>query len=326
MEHATIWRYKCLWWMIFAMISLFFISYATAHDKVAVIPLMKEAPLEPYAPLAAVSPLDSAYSIGTYVVLDRDTGLYWQKKDDNTTRSWYGAWDYCQDMALNVGSGPAWGPPVTDWRLPTVDELMSIVDYETYNPAINETAFPETNQSQYWSATTSAGDSGEAWFISFSGGGGSLMDKPSENYVRCVRGFFARDSTFRNNGNGTVTDLATGLTWQRQDDNLPKEWTMAVSYCQALSFGGKTDWRLPTIRELASIVDYRVNDPAIDSGAFPGTKGGIDPTRYWSATTSAGDSGEARCVYFGNGGIYQNSKSATLYVRCVRRLSDPHRI
>ena len=120
-------------------------------------------------------------------------------------------------------------------------------------------------------------------------------------------------SPFKDNGNGTVIDLATGLTWQQQGGNTKRGWTEAVSYCQELSLGGKTDWRLPDIKELQSIVDYRIVSPAIDTRIFFGTLG-----YSWSATITASDSGKAWSVYFTPGEIISFIKSNFFYVRCVR--------
>jgi hypothetical protein len=120
--------------------------------------------------------------------------------------------------------------------------------------------------------------------------------------------------TFKDNGNGTVTDLATGLTWQRQDDNVGRANNgPAAAYCQGLGLA-RGGWRLPTIKELRSIVDDRVYGPAIDTEAFPGTNSSF----YWSAAADASDSGNAWLVHFGNGNVSSSNKSNTLYVRCVR--------
>ena len=120
--------------------------------------------------------------------------------------------------------------------------------------------------------------------------------------------------TFKVNGNGTVTDLATGLTWQRQDDNVTRANNgPAVAYCQELDLAGD-GWRLPSIKELQSIVDYRVFLPSIDTDTFPGTKS----LSYWSATAYVGDSGSAWSVYFDGGAVLKGVKSGNGYVRCVR--------
>ena len=75
------------------------------------------------------------------------------------------------------------------------------------------------------------------------------------------------------NGNGTVSDNATGLMWQqdtaRDGGNYDAmTWEEALAYCEALNLGGLTDWRLPTIKELRSLVDYGEYNPAINKTFF----------------------------------------------------------
>src|SRR3990167_9252666 len=83
---------------------------------------------------------------GNGTVTDSDTGLIWQKEDDNTTRTWESAITYCEGLSLSY----------TDWRLPNIKELKSIVDNTKDSPAINKIYFPNTNSSYYWSSTASA--------------------------------------------------------------------------------------------------------------------------------------------------------------------------
>jgi len=99
-------------------------------------------------------------------------------------------------------------------------------------------------------------------------------------------------AAYVNNGNGTVTDTSTGLMWEvKTDDGSSRDkdntytWREALSYCETLDLGGHTDWRLPTIKELRSLVDYTQYNPAIDRNFFPNTVS----SNYWSATTYAYD-------------------------------------
>jgi len=118
---------------------------------------------------------------GNGTVSDSNTGLIWQKEDDNTTRTWESAITYCEGLSLGTYS---------DWRLPNIKELRSIVDTTTYIPAINSTYFPNTNSSDYWPSTTNARYSTNVWVVHFVGGGvGDTTTSKSNNYyVRCVRG------------------------------------------------------------------------------------------------------------------------------------------
>ena len=60
---------------------------------------------------------------------------------------------------------------------------------------------------------------------------------------------------FLNNGDGTVTDAKTGLMWAAKDNGIPINWPDALSYCQNFRGGGYTDWRMPTLAELAGLYD-----------------------------------------------------------------------
>lgn len=110
---------------------------------------------------------------------------------------------------------------------------------------------------------------------------------------------------------GVVTDNVTGLEWQ-DNESVSKTWTEASSYCSALSLdnGG---WRLPSIKELQSIVDDGVFNPSINS-VFQN----ITSRDYWSSTTSASNTSYALDVYFYSGNTRGYYKSNSLHVRCVR--------
>ncbi|ETR68273.1 MAG: fimh-like protein [Candidatus Magnetoglobus multicellularis str. Araruama] len=71
------------------------------------------------------------------------------------------------------------------------------------------------------------------------------------------------------NGNGTITDKSTCLIWQKNASNKTMAWNQALSYCENLRLSGKSDWRLPNLEELRSIVDYSKYNPAIDEAIFP---------------------------------------------------------
>lgn len=128
-----------------------------------------------------------------------------------------------------------------------------------------------------------------------------------------------KTNTFSDNGNSTVSDVAAGLMWQKLDDDVPRLYANAVDYCNGLILAGKSDWRLPSIKELSSIVDYRINSPSINTSIYPGTN--LSP--YWSITNRASSSNSAWVVLFENGRVTSSSKvggveSPDVFVRCVR--------
>ncbi len=193
-------------------------------------------------------------------------------------------------------------------------QLVSIVDYGTYNPSIDITYFSGTNW-PYWSSTTRADISSSiAWNVYFFHGSVDGYNKTDYSYVRCVRG---RDyiivGDFTDNGDRTVTESNTGLMWQ-QDEGGSMNWEDAISYCEDLSLAGYTDWRLPNIRGLESITDDSIYNPAIDTNLFPDAHASY----YWSSTASASDPSYAWSVGFSIGNVGYSYKSHDCYVRCVR--------
>jgi hypothetical protein len=133
--------------------------------------------------------------------------------------------------------------------------------------------------------------------------------------------------SYADNGNGTVTDNNTGLMWQKQDDGNTYNWyqasgTYSATYtssqdvCGSLNLGGYSDWRLPTKKELMSILNYGIPypGPTIDP-VFSNTKS----SHYWSSTPCAYYPNLAWFVDFSHGYVNDDFyKSHHYYVRCVR--------
>jgi hypothetical protein len=123
-----------------------------------------------------------------------------------------------------------------------------------------------------------------------------------------------------------VTDNVNRLIWQgcaagltgsscATGSSVRRNWSDALAYCESLSWGGATDWRLPDRFELQSIVDYgRTEPPAINTTAFPATPS----SWHWSSSSSAGASSYAWYVHFYVGNVGTAGKSLADYVRCVR--------
>lgn len=122
-------------------------------------------------------------------------------------------------------------------------------------------------------------------------------------------------ASFKDNGNGTVSDSDTGLMWQQGEPGL-MIWADALTYCETLSLGGQADWRLPNLTELESLVDYSISypGPTINTTYFPN----IYASYYWSSTTYAYDTSLAWFVYFYDASVTAWYKSSNDYVRCVR--------
>jgi hypothetical protein len=133
------------------------------------------------------------------------------------------------------------------------------------------------------------------------------------------KGYPKTGARFTDNGDGTITDNATGLMWAKDgtgagcNNGTTLTWVNAIAFCEALNFAGHTDWRLPNLKELASIVDYSVSNPSIDPlfiNAFAGL--------YWSSTNLAGFVGYAYWCNFTYGQTLYDDKVGERYVRAVR--------
>jgi hypothetical protein len=270
------------------------------------------------------------------IVTDNVTGLVWQGCPAGQTGTvaactgvlehydWFAARSYCESLY--------WGG-FTDWSLPNQYELVSIVDFfQSGCPRINTIAFPGSECSYvYWASDTQADYSSGAWGVAFGTGAVLSSMKTSIDLVRCVRhgtgtvdGRFVRTVPVADEP--IVADNATDLVWQGCPAGLrgsacttgspaASGWRAALAYCQALSWGGRNDWYLPNVDELASLLDHRRVSPMINVTAFPGT-----PAYYfWSSTSNAAPADTAWNVGFDLGGLFSyNKASYTLYYRCVR--------
>jgi hypothetical protein len=128
------------------------------------------------------------------------------------------------------------------------------------------------------------------------------------------------DPRFTDHGNDTVTDNLTGLMWVKAPHALDgnaegQRWNDAIDYCNSLTYASHSDWRLPNVRELQSLIDYGRNSPALPSG-HPFT--GVQSSGYWSSTTIADYTDDAWFVYLGFGFVHSSSKTLTNYVWPVR--------
>lgn len=85
---------------------------------------------------------------------------------------------YCSELTLGKH---------TDWRLPTLKELLTIVDYRRYKPAIKKPFAYVEDESSYWTTTLYIGDSGSRWVVNFKDGATSDASENYDRYVRCVR-------------------------------------------------------------------------------------------------------------------------------------------
>ncbi len=285
-----------------------------------------------------------------FTVQDNTTGLTWQWSPDvnndgiinaDDGLAWTQLFDYAQSLnATNFGG-------YNDWRVPTIKELYSLIDFRGIDPKIISTTadgltpFLDTNafhfaygdiiasnrliDAQYWTQTeyVSTTMQGNPTFfgVNFADGRikGYSRDKAS-SYLRCVRGNTDYGTNnFTNNADGTITDHATGLMWQ-QNDSIGMNWEDALAYAEKLDLAGYRDWRLPNAKELQSIIDYTRSpsttasaaiDPKFNCTPITNEGGDADFPYYWSSTThlkQTGSTASAIYIAFGRGlGYFKNA-------------------
>lgn len=244
---------------------------------------------------------------GDGTVTDLNTGLMWQKTPDLDNKV-----TYAEAVA---GANTVHLAGYSDWRLPTIKELYSLIDFNGSSfsriPYIDTDYFDfrfgdesrgeRLIDAQYWSTTeyvgTVFGGDAAVFGVNFADGrikGYGLTGpggQPLKQFVRYVRGNPNYGvNNFVDNGDGTITDLATGLMWQKVDDGTTRTWEDALSYAENLSLAGYDDWRLPNAKELHSIVDYtRAPDAAHPSQRGPALDPVFDITEteswFWTSTT-----------------------------------------
>ena len=258
---------------------------------------------------------------GNGTVTDLNTGLMWQQALPPEKMTW--------DEAI-AGADTCSIAGYTDWRLPEIKELYSLILFSGTDPSgpspVNLIPFIDTNyfefeygdtlagdriiDAQYWSSTAYAGltMAGDSTTFGVNFADGRIKGYPNEevgppgrgflmtSFVRYVRGDSYGENQYVDNGDGTITDLATGLMWQQSDDGTGRSWEEALAYAEDFSLAGHNDWRLPNAHELQSILDYtrslqETNSPAIDP-IFTCTQitdegGGMNYGFYWTGTTHA---------------------------------------
>ena len=273
---------------------------------------------------------------GDGTVTDLNTGLMWTKSPDwngdgvinsEDKMTYQEALEFVEKLNKKNYLG------YNDWRLPSIKELYSLYNASGVDPsgyigadASRLTPFIDTHYFDFAYGDTIAGERIiDAQFVSstkYVGGelvfGVNFADGRIKGYgLKMPDGrektfyvLYVRENPdygknkFVDNGDGTITDLATGLMWTKYDSGFGMTWEEALAWVQQKNkenYLGYNDWRLPNAKELQSIVDYTrspdtTNSPAIDP-IFNCTQiineaGEVDYPYYWSSTSARMNAGD----------------------------------
>ena len=287
-----------------------------------------------------LSPSFSDNNDGT--VSDYITKLVWQQTadingdgkvnyDDKMNQS--DAISYCENLTLAKKS---------DWRLPDIKSIYSLIDFNgkdisaydeedsKLTPFINNYVFgfgygdrskKERLIDAQWATSTkyvsnTMNGNNTMFGLNFADGrikGYPLTarGKDKKFYVQCVRGNenYGKNN-FINNKDGTITDLATNLMWQKNDNGLGVKWSDALEYCENSREAGYSNWKLPDAKELQSIVDYTRSPDTSNSAAINSVFNATpiinenkqkDFAFYWSSTSHENMSNARNAVYISFG-------------------------
>jgi len=253
------------------------------------------------------------------VVKDNVTNLTWQKAKN--TSGWLSTTQATAICTTTIGSYNG----LTGWRLPTMLELMFLEDHQEATFHMDPT-FTQTT-TWLWSSTLNPNNNAETYDIHFDTGVGRAVPNGDGDKVLCVTGTGLTLASFTANKGGaaadTVTDNTSNLMWD-QRETTTKTWEQALSYCEALSHAGFSDWRLPNVNELATLIDFTSTALVNKStgAGFPNTLA----APYWSSTSRIFSPTNSWTINFNPATQSKPSgnligfqlKTSTQSVRCVR--------
>lgn len=287
-------------------------------------------------------------------VTDEVTGLMWQQTLDEKM-TYQEAVSYAENSTLGG---------YDDWRIPSIKELYSLIQYtgdsggevagdnmyidvDYFDQPIGDTSIGEREiDAQTWSSTKYVGvtmNNDETVFgVNFIDGRikGYPVYKagttnPNKMYFRLVRGNEEYgNNDFIDNNDGTITDLSTGLMWQKEHSSTGLDWENSLSYAENLSLAGYDDWRLPNIKELHSIVDYQRSlqttnsaaiNPIFEISEIFDMNGNVQYPYFWSSTThldGANPYSSAAYIAFGEAQGFMNNRLLDVHGAGAQR-SDP---
>jgi hypothetical protein len=249
-------------------------------------------------------------------VHDEITGLTWQQGYEALPQYGSEANAICADLDAARYGGFA------GWRLPTIKELYSLWKGSPGWPYVDTTTFAHPtvdSHSIFWSSNEYVGvlestddpAAGAKMTFGVNFDTGHIKAYTAEtgprHLTRCVRGETYGVNDLVDHGDGTVTDLATGLMWSQDDSASGMDWEHALAFAHSQSdanYLGHADWRLPNAKELQSLVDYTRSPgatdasqvgPAIDarfnSTPIVNEAGDDDYPWYWTSTSAKANEG-----------------------------------
>jgi hypothetical protein len=254
-----------------------------------------------------LGPQPAYLDLGDGRIADLLTGREWEQIPPATATRWSAARTRCLDLSLGGHD---------DWRLPTTAELVSLMDYGVSgdSSSLDPGFFPAPSRAGVWTAD---GYNSYYWTIDLYGGDPIIqLDGGSWDFEsRCVRGEAGWQGALRFTA-GTHVDRRTGLVWQAQH-TADQTLQQALALCEGLVLAGHDDWRVPSLKELETLVD-RADAHETTPQTFAGIVDATVASEYWTATPATPPRTGFWTLSFENGRHLTRYRSSTRYLRCVR--------
>ena len=265
----------------------------------------------------------SSYTVGEGLragtVRDNVTGLVWRRALDSVgAADGTGARTFTQLEAIcaNLDLGG-----YDDWRIPAAREAENFFAYGSENLYPDPFTIPN-NITRAWTRTFPPGFPNNKWVLfNISQLSASLTNPRAPVTNLCVRGtsrlsfdyeFTLQDKGTDSTADDTVVESNTGLIWDRRP-TTERTWQQSLARCEGSNHDGKTDWRLPSLNELLTLVDYG----SVASVRTDPVFGNVVGTLYWTSTTF-GASSQVFGVLFSNATYTFNDKTLNFPSICVR--------
>ncbi len=242
---------------------------------------------------------------------DQVTGLAWQRTPEQQNKTHAEALAYCDALELGGQS---------DWRLPTRLEYVTVLDEGQGSGYCMPPGISIDTVGDHWTASATGTGADQFFIMNDQFGAWNLSIDSTKLRTRCVRG-----PTFAGSlqvDTDVVSDSMTKLVWQVTGlDQTTRTWQQALAECESSSFAGKDDWRLPNIKELATLVDEAKAEAPVIRAEF----GASAAPHYWSSTPAPSFGSEGFAFGLETGaGISPSLKmtDSAAAARCVRT-ADP---
>ncbi len=233
-------------------------------------------------------------------IIDDNNGLEWTQTLSEGFYTWVGANVYCENLDY-AGK--------KDWRLPNMHEMQTI----DMKNQLFKTVFESVTEAKVWTSSAYQDDTA-AWTFNPI----SYKSQKNDSFrVMCVRGKRMSQKSFTISGSATE-EYATFVPARAGDPKWTKTiakektWQEALSYCENLTYAGISNWHLPDINELLSLVNYEKTEPASNFPEMPAN------TKLWSSTSKESYAAIAYSLDFERGTVDSSyTKSAKKSVVCI---------